>query len=473
MNSERKRGPETPRLVEPGSTPAPEHREAGSRTKVPVIIVVGAVMLAAAALVGWLVLRRNQSSQAGRPVPAPIAGSQVPGSEVPAPSGQPSQTGSRQPEGMTITLSQDKLDAAQIKTEPATAGVMNAGGGSFLRTTGIVGSNQDRETPVFPIAGGIVRQVNAQLGDTVRRGQPLLAIFSTELANAQGEYLKMRAEFEEHEKAHHRTAELVEIGAASREDLEQHTARLESMRAALAAQRQQLVQLGMTREQVEALKSPDQLSSVIQVASPVTGTVISRTVNSGEVVATGKELFRVADLSTVWVLGQVYEKDLAVVRDATPAAITTPAYPGKTFNGRVSYIDPRIEPQTRTAQVRIEVPNPGGRLKIGMFVDILLGESATAVAGQNGGSMVGGQNPVVVPAGAIQLIGAMKVVYVASDQPTVFIQRQVTAGQESNGLVPIYGGLSAGERVVTSGSFLLRAESLKQKPDQGGASHMH
>src|SRR5215467_1034675 len=112
MNSERKRGPETPRLVEPGSTPAPEHREAGSRNRVPVIIVVGAVMLAAAALVGWLVLRRNQSSQAGRPVPAPVAGS-----EVPAPSSQPSQTGSRQPEGMTITLSQDKLDAAQIKTE--------------------------------------------------------------------------------------------------------------------------------------------------------------------------------------------------------------------------------------------------------------------------------------------------------------------------------------------------------------------
>jgi RND family efflux transporter MFP subunit len=368
-----------------------------------------------------------------------------------------------------INLSQEKLDAAQIKTEPATLQAIGSAGGPSLRTTGAVASNQYKETPVFPIAGGIVRQVNAQLGDVVRRGQPLLAIFSTELANAQGEYLKMRAEFDEHEKAHHRTAELVEIGAASREDLEQHTARLDSMRAALATQRQQLIQLGMTAEQVEALKSADQVNSLLQVAAPVTGTVISRTVNSGEVVATGKELFRVADLSTVWVLGQVYEKDLAAVRETTSAVITTPAYPGKILNGRVSYIDPRIDPQTRTAQVRIEVPNPGRRLKIGMFVDIALGQAPTDVhAGQTEGGA--GQSSVVVPAGAIQVIGNMRVVYVATDRAGAFIQRQVTVGPESNGLVPIYSGVSSGERVVTSGSFLLRAESLKQKPDQGEPS---
>src|SRR5262249_53283747 len=158
------------------------------------------------------------------------------------------------------------------------------------------------------------------------------------------------------------------IGAASREDLEQHTARLESMRALLAAQRQQLIQLGMTPRQVAAFKTPDQVDSVIQVPAPISGTVISRTVNSGEVVATGKELFRVADLSTVWVLGQIYEKDLATVREGTPAVITTPAYPARTFNGRVSYIDPRIDPQTRTAQVRIEVPNPQRILRISMYV---------------------------------------------------------------------------------------------------------
>src|SRR5215471_1735460 len=290
-SGESKTDPELPHLKEPMPGSGLDRRPQPVRTR---NLVIGAIaaLIAVAAIVAWLLRPETQSGQAGRPVPAPAPS----GNEVPTPSTQVGGA-AQQPAGFVITLSQDKLEAAQIKTEPATQQEINSAADASLRTTGTVASNQYKETPVFPIAGGIVRQVNAQLGDRVRRGQPLLTLFSTELANAQGEYLKMRAEFEEHEKAHHRTAQLVEIGAASREDLEQHTARLESMRAALAAQRQQLVQLGMTREQVEALKSPDQISSVIQVASPVRGTVISRTVNSSEVVATGKELFRVADLS--------------------------------------------------------------------------------------------------------------------------------------------------------------------------------
>src|SRR5262249_51755069 len=198
------------------------------------------------------------------------------------------------------------------------------------------------------------------------------------------------------------------------------TARLDSMRAALAAQRQQLIQLGMTAGQVDAFKSADQVNSVLQVASPVSGTVISRTVNSGEVVATGKELFRVADLSTVWVIGQVYEKDLASVRETTPAVITTPAYSGKLFNGRVSYIDPRIDPQTRTAQVRIEVANRGQMLKIGMYVDVMLGS----------GPPPGTTSAVMIPKAAVQRIGSKQVVFVATDQPGTFIQREATVGPE-------------------------------------------
>jgi membrane fusion protein, heavy metal efflux system len=453
MNSERKTDADLPRVKKPHNGPGPEPRRGGSRTRNLGIVVITA-LLAAGAIAAWLLLRKSQSSQAGRPVPAPESA----GSAVPAPSGQPETAAQQQPGELMITLSRDKLDAAQIKTEPATEQPANSGPGPSLRTTGTVASNQYKETPVFPIAGGIVRQVNAQLGDRVRRGQPLLTLSSTELANAQAEYLKMTAEYEEHEKAHHRTAQLVEIGAASREDLEQHTARVESMRASLAGQRQQLIQLGMTAKQVEALRSPDQVNSLVSAASPVSGTVISRTVNSGEVVATGKELFRVADLSSVWVLGQVYEKDLGSVREGTPAIITTPAYQGRTFNGRVSYIDPRIDPQTRTAQVRIEVPNPGQPLKIGMYVDIALGENPAATLAR--------QNAVVVPAGAIQMIGNTQVVYVATDQAGVFVQRQVNAGPESSGLVPVYSGVSPGERVVTDGSFLLRAESLKQKADQ-------
>src|SRR5262249_3052008 len=132
-------------------------------------------------------------------------------------------------------------------------------------------------------------------------------------------------------------------------------------------------------------------------------------------------------------------------------------YSGKLFNGRVSYIDPRIDPQTRTAQVRIEVANRGQMLKIGMYVDVMLGS----------GPPPGTTSAVMIPKAAVQRIGSKQGVFVATDQPGTFIQREATVGPESGGRIPVYSGLTAGERVATDGSFLLRAESLKQKPDQG------
>ena len=139
------------------------------------------------------------------------------------------------------------------------------------------------------------------------------------------------------------------------------------------------------------------------------------------------------------------------------AAITAAAYPGKNFNGRVSYIDPRVDPQTRTSQVRVEVTNPGKMLRLGMFVDVIFGNAYPAT---------GGQNVAAVPRAALQYIGGKQVVYIVADKSGSFAQRDVTAGAEVNGLTPILSGLAAGDRVVTEGSFLLRAESLKLNPAQ-------
>ncbi|HKQ05641.1 MAG TPA: efflux RND transporter periplasmic adaptor subunit [Blastocatellia bacterium] len=416
-------------------------------------LIIILALLGVAAIAIALLSGREPGNQEGRPVPAPT------GVTVPAPAdGSPVGT-EPQPGDLTITLSPDKVESAQLKTEVATAqaGTVapNAGG---LRTTGTVQSNAYRETPVFPIASGIVRQVNAQLGDRVRQGQPLATIFSTELAEAQGEYLKMLAELEEHHQHHRRATELVEIGAMSREELEQAISNYKRAEANVATARQRLILLGLTPQEVETLKSPGQIKSLISVPAPVSGTVLNRTVNTGEVVEKSKELFRVADLSKVWVVGQVYESDFAKVRVGTLAFISTPAYVGQTFKGRVSYIDPRVDPNTRTAQVRVEVANPGEALRLGMFVDVSYGSAAPVMAS--------GQPAVAVPAAALQMIGAKQVVFVATAQPGIFIQREVVAGPEANGLVPVYSGVKAGERVVTEGSFLLRAESLKLNPTQ-------
>ncbi len=416
------------------------------------LIAVLIIVVAAAVLAVWFMQRAGSSSVAGRPVPEPS------GSIVPSPSSEGSSGETPRAGDILITLSPDKLENAHIKTEAVNTqpGAIAASGGG-LRTTGTVASNAYKEVPVLPVAGGVVREVKAQLGDRVKRGQPLAVIFSTDLADAQSEYVKMQAEIEKHHQNYRRTAELVEIGAASRQELEEATAMYKTEQAKLAGMKQHLVLLGMGEKQIDELRA-NRLQPLITVESPSSGTVLSRTVNAGEVIMTGKELFRVADLSTVWVVGQIYESNFATVRVGTPAVITAPAYPGKTFSGRVSYIDPRVEPQMRTAQVRIEVGNPGEMLKLGMFVDISLGGTALAATS--------GQPVVTVPSVAVQMIGAKPVVYVTTDQSGVFAQREVSTGTEANGFTPVYSGLSGGEKVVTDGSFLLRAESLKVNPAQ-------
>jgi RND family efflux transporter MFP subunit len=178
-------------------------------------------------------------------------------------------------------------------------------------------------------------------------------------------------------------------------------------------------------------------------------------VNSGEVIEANKELMRVTDLSSVWVVGQVYEKDLATVRVGSGANITSDAYPGRVFRGRVSYVDPKVDPATRTAQLRIELANPGQMFKIGMYVNV-----AFAALGASEKTMP------VVSKEAVQAIGNQQYVFVATDKPNEFVLRSVKLAPESNGRYPVIEGLNSGDRIVVDGSFLLRAEWLKSHPSQ-------
>ncbi|MGH9769406.1 MAG: efflux RND transporter periplasmic adaptor subunit [Blastocatellia bacterium] len=405
------------------------------------------IAVAAGAFGYWFMRGTNRGGMAGRPVPTPDFDFAAPSVGGAAP----------RPGDLLITIQPDKLENAHLKIEAATTQSVTPTAGG-LRATGTVEPNAYKVTPVLAIAGGVVRQVNFELGDKVERGQKLATIFSTELADAQMAYLGMQAEIERHHHRYKRAEQLVEIGAASREEFEQVTAEYKIEQAKLNAARQKLILLGMSAKQVDDLRNSNQMSALIPVEAPASGTILSRAVNAGEVAAMGKELFRVADLSTVWVIGQIYEKDFAEVRVGAPAVITAPAYPGRIFSGRVSYIDPRVEAQTRTAQIRVEVKNPHDMLKLGMFVDVNFGEAAMAATG--------GRTVVSVPRSAVQMIGAKQVVFVVTDRLGVFAQREVSAGPESNGIMPIYAGLNNGERVVTEGSFLLRAESLKLNPSQ-------
>lgn len=415
-------------------------RKPASKNRTAIVAMVAVVGIAL--VVGLIWWWRSRGSGEGRPIPAPsttVRGGQH-------------DSGVTLPTESTLTLAPEAVGRAGIKFE--TVGEqLGAETGGAAASTGVVQANAYRSTPVLSLVGGIVRRVTVELGQQVRRGQVLAIIFSDELAMAQSRYLTALAEQDEHHKHHRRTVRLVEIGAASREELEQATTKLRTAESDLASLRQRLQLLGLTPQRVSALRSPSQITSEVSLPAPISGTVIGRTANSGEVVEANKEILRVADLSSVWVIGQVYEKDLASIRVGSGASITSQSYPGRVFRGRISYVDPTLDSATRTAQVRIELANPGQMLKIGMYVQI-----AFATIGGAEATMP------VVPVSAVQNINNQQVVFVATIDPNIFVMRPVRLGPESNGRYAVLEGLTVGERVVTDGSFLLRAEWLKLHP---------
>ena len=419
-----------------------ERRDAGqpatqprrrSRRSIPIIVALVAILAIVAIVAAWLLWPK----QAGKPVPAPRTVSFGESSEMPPTAAE-----------QRLTLTPEQARNVQLKIE--TVGESPSTEAAGLMATGVVQANSYKETPVVSVVGGIVRSISAELGQNVRRGQRVAVVFSNELADTQSRYLTAVATLDEHHRHHMRTIKLVEIGAASRQELEMATSQLREAESNLANLRQKLLLLGMSAQRVDSLNSTSQISSEVSVPSPSSGTVTSRSVNPGEVIEANKELMRVTDLSTVWVVGQVYEKDLATVRVGSGANVTSDAYPGQVFRGRVTYVDPKIDQATRSAQVRIELANPRQMFKIGMYVNVGFGALGTAE-----------KTTAAVSKDAVQIINNQQVVFIATDKPTEFIMRPVRIGPENNGFYLVLDGLTVGDRVVTIGSFLLRAEWLK------------
>lgn len=401
--------------------------------RVPIIVAIVALVAIVAIVAIWLLWPKP----AGKPVAAPRTVTFEQSTETPAMTNE-----------QRLTLTPEQLRSIQLKIE--TVGEAPATEAAGQMATGVIQANSYKETPVVSLVGGIVRTVGAELGQNVRRGQRVAVVFSNELADTQSSYLTAVAALDEHHRHHLRTAKLVEIGAASRQELETATSQYREAESRVANLRQKLMLLGVPASRIDNLKSTSQISSEVMVPSPSSGTITARSVNPGEVIEANKELMRVTDLSSIWVVGQVYEKDLATVRVGSGANISSDAYPGKVFRGRVSYVDPKIDTATRTAQVRVELANPRQMFKIGMYVNIAFGALGTAE-----------KTTPIVSKDAVQTVNNQQVVFVATDKPTEFIMRTVRVGAESNGFFPVLEGLNVGDRIVVSGSFLLRAEWLK------------
>ncbi len=343
---------------------------------------------------------------------------------------------------VVVPLSQDAVKRAGIAVAPVATG----SSATEIRLPGVVEPNAYRQVVVTPLVAGRVTKVGAALGDRVRRGHTLAEIYSPALAEAQTRYVSAKAMLDAHDRELQRTQKLVEIGAASRQELERIHAEHEAQTAAVQSARSQLELFGLSASALDNMAPGHGVSATTSVPAPIDGVVTERGANVGLNVDPATRLFSVVDLSTVWIVAAVYEKDFSRVRVGNEAVITTSALPGLIVRGRVSYTDPQVSAETRTAKVRVEVPNPRGELRLGMYADVV-------VSGASAASMP------TVPRIAVQNVGDRTVVYLANPkEPGRFIEREVRLGQPSGDQVEVVSGVQPGDVVVTEGSFFVRAE---------------
>lgn len=402
-------------------------------------ILLALLFTLAGAAAGYLLLQaRDQRADAAVPdVASPAAGADPSTGPGTGPAGE-----------AVVSLSPEAVARAGIAVERVTRGQASA----TLRIPGTVEPDAYRQVIVTPVAGGRVTRVTVELGERVRRGQPMASIYSPELADAQSRLIALRAELGASEQEVGRTRRLADIGAASRQELERVEASHAGRVAAADGARTRLVLLGMPTDAIDRLAAGSAVSATIDVPAPLTGVVTERAANTGLNVDPSTPLFTVVDLTRVWIVGDLLERDLAHVRVGSSATATTAAAPGRTYDGRVTYIDPQVNPATRTARVRVEVDNSNGLLRLGMLAEVSLSAAPGAPA-------------VLVPRAAVQTIGDRQVVYVAAPGTAGrFIERAVRLGSSVGEQVEILEGLVDGESIVTTGSFYVRAERERLGP---------
>jgi len=400
------------------------------------LVMAAAVLVAVGASATYVGLQWRRPSRGTMPGASAPATAPTPEASLPVPVASASLP------DVVITLRQETIERAGITVTTVAAGTVSGA----LRAPGVVEPNAYKQVAVTPLIGGRILRVAVELGQHVRKGQTLAQVFSPELAESQTRYISARAELEAHEQELARTEKLVQIGAASRQELERlhagHTARRAEVES--AASRLQLLRMSATA--IEGLRPGTTLSATTDLPAPIAGVVTERLANVGLNVDPATKLFTLVDLSTVWVVAHLYEKDFARVRVGSPATITTSAYPDLTLRGRVSYIDPQVSAQTRTAKVRIEVPNARSELRLGMYAEVVLG-------GEDGASMT------TVPRSAVQNVGDRTVVYLSSpNEPGRFVEREVHLGPVAGERVAVQAGVEPGDVIVERGSFYVRAE---------------
>jgi membrane fusion protein, heavy metal efflux system len=322
-----------------------------------------------------------------------------------------------------------------------------------LTLTGTVQPLEGRITTVRPLAPGRIADVVVKVGDRVKRGQVLARFDNVEAGDLSSQYNAARAELGRLKiqqavtaRQAERSRKLATIGAVPQKELEAVEAERQGQEEAIRAQESTIAGL-LARLRRFGVTDPAAGVSTTTIQAPFTGVVTAVNASPGAVVDSTSELFSVADLSRVYVAGQVYEKDLGRIRIGQAANVLVASYPDVRFPGRVASLSPSLNPETRTASVRVEVANAAERLRIDMFATVELPLPAAK------------REALAVQADAIQQVEGKTVVFVRQDA-THFAMRPVQVGRRVSDMAEITDGLKSGEAVVTRGSFHLKSAVL-------------
>ncbi|HEY3769033.1 MAG TPA: efflux RND transporter periplasmic adaptor subunit [Candidatus Angelobacter sp.] len=336
-----------------------------------------------------------------------------------------------------FTVPKEQVSHIQVVT------VQPASWPRVLRLTGTVAYNSFLTTPVISQVSGPVSRILVSPGQQVRKGQPMLYVSSPDYSQLRANYLKARDVHSLAHKNYLRSQDLYVHHAIAERDLQAAESAEIQAQADLTAAEQSLKILGIPRPDtlIENPTSPE-----VPVLAPISGEAVERLCSPGQVIQAGQtQCFTISDMSTVWVLANVYENQLAFVHVGDPVSMKTDAYPD-TFQGRISFMGAALDPTSRTLQARIDTKNPSSRLKKDMYV------TATVVAGKI-------ENAILVPDAAVLRDAENEpFVYVASGQDQ-FTRRPVKLGQSSDGKTQIVDGLQAGDQVAGDGSLFLQFAS--------------
>lgn len=358
-----------------------------------------------------------------------------------------------------VELTVEAASRVDIRTAPVERRVLAA----QLSTTGQVGFDQDRLAHVSPRITGRVHRVHAVLGQSIRAGETLAEIDSIELGQAKAAFLQAKAKEELARTSFERARGLLADRIASEQQVLEAEAALRAAAAELHTAEETLHLYGLNQAQVDALTYDDRKASIYPLRAPFAGTVTERHVTLGELVTPERNLFTLADLSRVWIWIDVYQRDLGRVHLDDEARARVDAFPGEDFAGTVSYLSPQVDTDTRTVRARIDVANPDGKLRPGMFVEVELVDPHA----QEGAAA---RRPtLVVPEGALVRDGETSLVFVAVGERR-FARREVQIGQKAGAFVEVLQGLEVGEPVVVEGAFLLKSAASKESL---GGGHDH